>query len=97
MFRFFFQDFEIILDRCKNITGQSTSNKNALLACRVYGVVGGSNEQLNVDDPLQIGGRAPVDGSPFNLTLVNGSLVGCLRNLVVNGEVIEKLFYEITV
>lgn len=59
-----------------------------LSGCRIAGQVGGSNEQLNLNQPLQLGGVSLVDNADVIAKgLVTESIVGCVRDLTINGEV----------
>uniref|UniRef100_A0A915JC44 Uncharacterized protein n=1 Tax=Romanomermis culicivorax TaxID=13658 RepID=A0A915JC44_ROMCU len=70
----------VLLDKCQQDTKQ----------CQVSGPTYGSNEQINVDTPLQLGGVAKVDGTAAPIEN-SESLDGCIRNLYIGGELYDLI------
>lgn len=93
--------YELILDKCNReplrMPGTRPEWRTAakmvsdqLSQCRNVTTVAGSNEQLNLNQPLQLGGVAPSDDfSSRNNSLVEKSLIGCIRDLRINGELYD--------
>lgn len=77
---------ELVLDNCAPGDGSPITTDST---CRRYMTTLDDDERLNVIDPLQVGGLAPLTGTdkyPSAVTSRKTSYNGCIRDLVVNNE-----------
>ena len=84
---FFPQEVTMIVDRCDMLviepgTGKVTDRS----PCTVSMKTPGENVFLNINTMLQLGGRYVQPSIPMAIT--DERFVGCMRNLIHNGEVI---------
>lgn len=84
------QSVRLVVDWCKeaNVTdpeeGQLVSD---LSSCEARGQTAGFQTGLNVHQPLQLGGLHQETGASTGF--VRSSFVGCMKNLIVNGNMYD--------
>lgn len=74
----------MVLDHCHNMTSDPTARS---VQCKTSLQITGPREQLNVAQPLSLGGVARGG------TMIANGFNGCIRNLFVNGEVKLNFLY----
>ena len=82
-----FQDFRFVIDHCDSAAVNenidiSSSDRSS---CEALGTAPGDDYILNVNTPVQLGGRE--DGYNYPSGLTRQSYKGCLKNLWHNGMV----------
>ncbi len=80
---------ELVLDRCRDVIPRENEQDTAgdYTSCRYSERLNGDYEQLNVVNPLQLGGLAPTPAFDYNFLSERTGFNGCIRNLIVNKKV----------
>ncbi len=84
------QQVRMVVDQCKSAVIYENENDQTSIEdrepCEVVEVTNGDNIYINVNTPLQLGGRSnPFIAFPENVILQGFD--GCVKNLMHNGEV----------
>lgn len=85
-----FQHVTLIVDSCDDALVIENENAQTSFeerhACEGTAETLGDNKYINVNAPLQLGGRSNHD-SAFPLDVMKEGFKGCIRNFMHNGEV----------
>lgn len=80
----------LVVDRCEvgssSIFGAEQSLAEDRRACEALSEVPGDRQFVNINAPLQVGGRAN-HGVKYPQNVLRDGFYGCIKNLFVNGEV----------
>ena len=80
----------MVVDQCKVASGQETGGAPAdRRACEAESATPAENEYLNVHTPLELGGRSHPNSKYPERAMMQG-FRGCIKNLIHNGEVMQK-------
>ena len=78
----------MVVDRCKmaQVNEDSQSSYADFSACQAEGETKGENKYINVNAPLQLGGRKEKD-IRYPENVISQGFDGCIRNLMHDGWV----------
>ncbi|XP_071958459.1 neural-cadherin-like [Antedon mediterranea] len=87
------REVELVVDHC--LSAKSTISEVGSVStiddssCRITGTVTGTSRLLNVNTPLQLGGRATSGWDYSSVTFSNTGFDGCIRNLIQDGKLYD--------
>ena len=80
-----------MVDLCKTSTIVENENEQTSFedrsSCEVIAETPGENMYINVNTPLQLGGRSRPAAAPYPRNVMDLGFDGCVKNLIHNGQV----------
>ncbi|XP_033125355.1 neural-cadherin-like [Anneissia japonica] len=87
------KEVEMVVDHCLSAKSTiSEAGSSSIIddsSCRIAGTVAGTSRLLNVNTPLQLGGRATSGWDYGSISFANNGFDGCIRNLIQDGKLYD--------